>query len=61
MCTYTFSLISSTKTEHLLNDSVVLEGLGAPGLYRGCGFWKAFLEEEALQLGLSGGDPEYSR
>jgi hypothetical protein len=29
MCTYTFSLINSTKTEHMLNASVMLEVQGA--------------------------------
>lgn len=52
MHTYTFSLIHSTKTGHLLNARAMPGGRGALGLEWACGFWKAYLEEEAFQLGL---------
>lgn len=60
MRTYTFSLIHSTKTEHVLNASVELDGQGVLRLEWACVFWEAFLEEEAFQLGLGGGEPGYS-
>lgn len=60
-CAHTqFSLINSTKTEHVLNASAKLEGQGALGSEWAYVFWEAFLEEEAFQLGLSGGEPGYS-
>lgn len=60
MCTYTFSLIHSTKTEHMLNASAMLERQGALRSERVHVFWEAFLEEEAFQLGLGGGESGYS-
>lgn len=56
MHTYTFSLIHSTKTGHLLNARAMpRQCQGALGLEWACGFWKAYLEEEAFQLDLGGG------
>lgn len=44
----------------MLNASVMLEAQGVLRSERARVFWEAFLKEETFQLGLGGGEPEYS-